>query len=247
VLQLSRQELQGAADQLKAWLDDIEADIADSIAADEAASNADAVAAAVDEAAKQEEGDVDGEETGGGSCSSATLRSWNAGATEDAAGTAEASAAADEQQEPEQQQQQKPQQPELVERLLAWCKSNGMEPDLQVFSVSGSEGGSPLGACRGHVALVSQLLDMLDEAGGCLVACAIIAVTVVCVCRGLRVVGARSAMHLLSQLLDMLEEAGEITTNACNKLFACLRRVLRFNELVVAAAGRDEQQLQRYA
>jgi hypothetical protein len=184
VLQLSRQELQGASDQLKAWLDDIETDIADSIAADEAASNADAVAAAAEEAAKQVDGNVDGEETGGGSGSSATLRSWNAGALADAAVTAEAPAVADEQQEPEQQQQ-KPQQPELVERLLAWCKSNGMEPDLQVFSVSGSEGGSPLGACRGHVALVSQLLDMLEEAGGCLVGYAIITATVGCVCGGL--------------------------------------------------------------
>ncbi|WIA08499.1 hypothetical protein OEZ85_007934 [Tetradesmus obliquus] len=31
-----------------------------------------------------------------------------------------------------------------------------------VFSVSGSEGGSPVGASRGHVALVSQLLDVVD-------------------------------------------------------------------------------------
>jgi hypothetical protein len=173
VLQLSRDELQGASEQLKAWLEDIEADIADSIAADAAADNAEAAAAAAAEEAAQEEGDVEGEETGGGSGSSGLLRSWNAGAREDAGSSADApSAAADGQQETEQQQQ-KPQQPELVKRLLAWCKANSMDPDLQVFSVSGGEGGSPLGACRGHVALVSQLLDMLEEAGGWLTANAV--------------------------------------------------------------------------
>jgi hypothetical protein len=166
VLQLSGQELQGAAEQLRSWLEDIEADIAESIAADQAADSAAAAAAAAVEAEQEEEGDVEGEETGGGSGSSATLRSWNAGAAfQDAAGSVDDSAAAEEQREPEQQQQQKPQQPELVERLLAWCKANGMDADLQVFSVSGSEGGTPLGASRGHVALVSQLLDMLQETG----------------------------------------------------------------------------------
>jgi hypothetical protein len=163
VLQLSRQELQGAADQLKAWLQDIEADIADTVAAAEVADGADAAAAAGD-AEQQQDDDVAGDESGGGSGSSATLRSWVAGAEDSSASPADASAAAEEQQEPEQQQQ-KPQQPELVERVLSWCKANGMDADLQVFTVSGSEGGSALGASRGHVALVSQLLDVVDDAG----------------------------------------------------------------------------------
>jgi cell pole-organizing protein PopZ len=156
VLQLSMQELQGAARELRAWLQDIEADIADTIAAEQGED----AAAAVGDAEQQQ--DDEGDESSG---SSSTLKSWVAGAQESAAPTVIDAAAAAEQIAPEEEQQPKPQQPVLVERLQSWCQANGMDSELQVFSVSGSEGGSVLGASRGHIALVSQLLDVADDAG----------------------------------------------------------------------------------
>lgn len=159
VLEISRQEMLAEAEALARYMDDVLAEETEAMLAPDGLE----AQSLVD----------DDDETGGQNTSAIlTKRSWDAAAT--AAATAAAGeptdSTADAEPGPQQQQEQQQGQaadsaklPAFVERIASWCSSEGMNPELQVFTLGSAAGGEPLACARGLQRVVEQLVSVFAQ------------------------------------------------------------------------------------
>lgn len=109
---------------------------------------------------------VDDDDETGVHNSNELLRSWNAAASSSEQQTIQADVdtpAAAEEAESQAEGANDVVKPAVVQRISAWCESEGVDADSQLFTLASAAGGEPLACARGLDRIVEQLVNVFAQ------------------------------------------------------------------------------------